>query len=151
VHKRSQHCFGGTASLKSVIAARSDCVQHSFVCLALICLEPSSSPSPPPLCSGCGQHSPIAQQQQRVLRRRLQQLRANNAADKQQQPAASSSSGSSGAVSPQELRIAPVYDLSGVGPRDAQRIEQQLVPAAIKVLQKYIKVCGCSQICTLNM
>lgn len=84
-------------------------------------------------------------QQQKVLRRRLRQLRAADRQLLQQQQGANSNKGSSssssgGAVGPQELRIGPVYQLSGVKGRDAQRIEQQLVPAAIKVLQKYLKV-----------
>jgi hypothetical protein len=95
--------------------------------------------------TGCGQHSPLVLQQQKILRRRLRQLREADRQLQQQQGAnkassSSSSSSSSGAVGPQELRIGPVYQLKGVQGRDAQRIEQQLVPAAIKVLQKYIKV-----------
>eukprot|EP00879_Flechtneria_rotunda_P025446 GHRR01027043.1.p1 GENE.GHRR01027043.1~~GHRR01027043.1.p1 ORF type:complete len:293 (+),score=118.28 GHRR01027043.1:88-879(+) len=38
------------------------------------------------------------------------------------------------------LRITPIYQLAGVPGGDAKRVQQQLVPAAIKVLQKYIKV-----------
>lgn len=78
-------------------------------------------------------------QQQQVLRRRLQQLRNNDAA---KPAAAAASSSSSTKSSPQELRIGPVYQLGGIGNRDAQRIEKQLVPAAIKVLQKFLKVCA---------
>ena len=101
--------------------------------------------------AGCGQHSPVAQQQQEVLRRRLQQLRANDAEKQKQQqqpasggagskPAGSSSSSSGGGVGPRELRVGAVYQLEGVSSRDARVIEQQLVPAAIKVLQKFLQV-----------
>ncbi|WIA18595.1 hypothetical protein OEZ85_010035 [Tetradesmus obliquus] len=45
-----------------------------------------------------------------------------------------------GRVAPGVLRIRPQYQLSGLSPADARRVTQQLVPAAIKVLQRYIKV-----------
>ena len=96
-------------------------------------------------------------QQQRILHRRLQELRQQDkdaaaaAAAKPQgtgnsKPSGNSNSGSSsssnsgGGVAPRELRIGAVYNLAGVGGREAGRIEKQLVPAAIKVLQKYLKV-----------
>jgi hypothetical protein len=86
-------------------------------------------------------------QQQRLLRRHLQELRrqdseANRHPRQLQQGTGSSksSSGAGGSVGPNELRIGPVFQLSGIGGNEARRIEKQLVPAAIKVLQKYLQV-----------
>lgn len=124
-------------------------------------IPPATTISPPPQflsAAGCGQHSPLVAQQQQVLRRRLQQLRSNDAASNQKQPPAGSSSSSSsagdggggGGVGPRELRIGAVYQLGGVSSRDAAIIEKQLVPAAIKVLQKFIQVCVCVWLMRVN-
>lgn len=64
---------------------------------------------------------------------------------KQQQLPGSSARGrplppGAGPLKPGKLRIGPVFQLEGLSPGDTQRVQQQLVPAAIKVLQKYIKV-----------
>jgi hypothetical protein len=45
-------------------------------------------------------------------------------------------------VAPAKLRITPQYQLSGLSAAEQRRVKQQLVPAAIKVLQRYIKVGG---------
>lgn len=64
------------------------------------------------------------------------------AAKKKQAAAASSNklAGRSKTPIAAPLRINPVYQLSGLSAADVKRVKQQLVPAAFKVLQKYIKV-----------
>lgn len=83
-------------------------------------------------------------QQQRLLRRHLQEVRQQEAQSSKQprqlQQGGTSSSSGGGSVGPNELRIGPVFQLSGIGGNEARRIEKQLVPAAIKVLQKYLQV-----------
>ncbi|KAF8059103.1 Invadolysin [Scenedesmus sp. PABB004] len=79
---------------------------------------------------GCGQHHPLVAAQHAQLRRRLAQ---------QGEPAAGGGGGR-GSPSPSALRIVPVYQLSGLEPGDAARVSQQLVPAAIAVLARSIKV-----------
>eukprot|EP00878_Enallax_costatus_P012603 GHUV01013162.1.p1 GENE.GHUV01013162.1~~GHUV01013162.1.p1 ORF type:complete len:398 (+),score=98.31 GHUV01013162.1:1129-2322(+) len=48
-------------------------------------------------------------------------------------------SGSKGAAAA-PIRINPVYQLSGLSADDTKRVKQQLLPAAFKVLQKFVKV-----------
>jgi hypothetical protein len=48
-----------------------------------------------------------------------------------------------GRVSPAKLRISAQYQLSGLSAAEQRRVKQQLVPGAIKVLQRYIKVSSC--------
>jgi hypothetical protein len=43
-------------------------------------------------------------------------------------------------VSAAKLRIDAQYQLSGLSAAEQRRVKQQLVPAAIKVLQRYMKV-----------
>jgi hypothetical protein len=45
-----------------------------------------------------------------------------------------------GRVSAAKLRIGAQYQLSGLSAAEQRRVKQQLVPGAIKVLQRYIKV-----------
>jgi hypothetical protein len=106
--------------------------------------------------AGCGQHSPLAQARLQALDKHLRQLRATEAAANHRRRLrqasiggnSSSSSSSSSASSTShgrqvvaaELRVGAVYNLKGVGTREAAIIEKQLVPAAIRVLQRYLKV-----------
>lgn len=109
-------------------------------------------------------HHPLVQQQHAVLHRRLQQLRADSMRQpstkaKQHQvplPVKHKQQSGSAVASSQSIRkrilsgfkeavaapvrINPVYQLSGLSADDDKRVKQQLVPAAFKVLQRFVKV-----------
>jgi hypothetical protein len=58
----------------------------------------------------------------------------------------SGSSKKSSTAAAAALRIKTVFQLDGVAAADAVRVTQQLVPAAVKVFQKFIKVRGVTQV-----